>query len=139
MNLFVATDEEASIAIRYHRMDLTKMFAILASQHRDELGFMWPKSLAPFDVHLLVENEQNSAQYEAAQSLYALLRSYHYEVLYDDREISLEQKQLDANLIGMPVQIVIDDDIEQRLLNVMMQIGRASCRERVEMESVDVE
>lgn len=121
MNLFVETDEEASIAIRYHRMDLTKMFAILASQHRDELGFMWPKSLAPFDVHLLVENEQNSAQYEVAQSLYALLRSYHYEVLYDDREISLEQKQLDANLIGMPVQIVIDDDIEQRLLNVMMR------------------
>src|SRR5699024_12397412 len=39
MNLFVETDEEASIAIRYHRMDLTKMFAILASQHRDELGF----------------------------------------------------------------------------------------------------
>lgn len=121
MKLIVDEENEPMIDVLYHRMDLTKMLAVLASQHRDEFGFRWPKSLAPFDVHILIENEQQSQQQEIAQNLYTLLKSYHYDVLYDDREISMEQKQLEANLIGMPVQLVIDKSVEDRLVHVVMR------------------
>lgn len=121
MDLSVEGEDDETIDVLYHRMDLTKMLAVLASQHRDDLGFKWPKSLAPFDIHLLVEDEENERQLEVAQNLYSLLKSYHYDVLYDDRDISMEQKQLEANLIGMPVQVIIDDLVEERQLNIVMR------------------
>lgn len=99
-------------------IDLTTLFVVLAEQHSDKAGFCWPKSLAPYDVHILVENSTDQSQLAIANSVVHLLKSYRYEVLLDDREATIEKKQKEADFIGIPIQLVIGDEISDNVLNV---------------------
>lgn len=69
----------------------------------DERGVIWPKELTPFDVHLVsLEGGQ-----DAAETLYAAMEKSGLEVLYDDREESAGVKLADADLIGVPVRVLV--------------------------------
>jgi prolyl-tRNA synthetase len=67
----------------------------------DGKGIIWPESVAPFKYHLL---EQNPGE---AKGIYERLVSDGEEVLYDDREVSLGQKFQDADLMGIPVRLLV--------------------------------
>ncbi|MCE9644142.1 prolyl-tRNA synthetase [Candidatus Parcubacteria bacterium] len=73
----------------------------------DEKGLVWPKSIAPFDLHLLPLGEPGSAAYKEAESLKAELEKEGFEVLMDDRDARPGEKFADADLIGIPLRAVI--------------------------------
>ncbi len=83
------------------------MGAIVEVLH-DERGIMWPREVAPFNVHLLSlsKKPEISAQ---AHELYVRLQHAGIEVLYDDRECSAGEKFADADLIGIPLRLVFSD------------------------------
>ncbi len=75
----------------------------------DEKGIVWPKSVAPFQVHLIAIANENSKALEEAEKIYSALEKAGVEVLYDDRAIRAGEKFADADLIGIPLRMVVSD------------------------------
>ena len=71
--------------------------------HHDEKGIIWPASIAPFDIHLVVLD----SKHKEAEHLYGLLGEAGMDVLYDDRDKAAGEKFADADLIGIPIRIVV--------------------------------
>ena len=86
---------------------VSRIMAALAEQFNDENGLKWPKNLAPFDIHLVPINLKNESQKGLADNLYKLLKSYRFDVLYDDRSERAGVKFTDSDLIGLPLRITI--------------------------------
>ena len=83
----------------------------------DEHGIVWPKEVAPFQVHLLALSPSKGLSY--ANEVYKTLISRGIEVLYDDRDLRAGEKFADADLIGIPTQVVIGEKaLESKMLEV---------------------
>ena len=80
--------------------------AIIEANH-DENGIIWPESVAPFAVVLINMRTNDDACTEVSDGLYSSLRSAGIDVLYDDRDERPGSKFADAELIGIPWQVVI--------------------------------
>jgi len=77
--------------------------AIESKLGHDEHGIIWPKELTPFDVHLVsLEGGQDTAE-----SLYDAMEKAGLEALYDDRDEPAGVKLTDADLIGIPVRVLV--------------------------------
>lgn len=89
---------------------VTRLVAAVVEEHHDDAGIAWPAALSPYDVHLIVLPGRGDAAVDvtsAADSIYDEMRAAGLEVLYDDREASPGVKFADADLLGMPVQVVL--------------------------------
>ncbi|HUE76286.1 MAG TPA: His/Gly/Thr/Pro-type tRNA ligase C-terminal domain-containing protein, partial [Chloroflexota bacterium] len=73
----------------------------------DEAGIVWPRSVAPFDVHLCALGVDNPDVRQAAEDLYRDLLAAHVEVLFDDRAESPGVKFADSDLIGLPLRVTV--------------------------------
>lgn len=88
-------------------MGIGRAMATIIETHNDDKGMIWPKSVAPFDVHI-ISLSQDDAVIEKTEELYNQLTSDGVEVLWDDRkDSSAGEKFADADLIGIPLQIII--------------------------------
>lgn len=88
-------------------LGVSRLIAVLAEQMHDEKGLRWPVSVAPYAVHVVIANK-DAAACEAAESLVADLSAHGLEVLFDDRpKVSPGVKFKDAELLGMPVVVVV--------------------------------
>ena len=81
-----------------------RQMALVAEKHNDDKGIIWPKSITPFDVHLIDLKGANNIE-----STYKKLKKAGIEVLWDDRDIGAGVKFADADLIGIPVRLVVSD------------------------------
>ncbi len=87
-----------------------RMMACHIEQHSDDKGIVWGKTLAPFDLHLIGLNIHKSENVRnACDKIYNDLKENGLDVLYDDRKASIGFKFKDADLIGLPYQIVVGD------------------------------
>lgn len=88
---------------------LGRLMAAVVEINQDGKGIVWPKEVAPFDIHL-IEVEKSGKVKEAARELYRDLQRAEFEVLYDDREEPTPgQKFAEADLIGIPVRLVVSE------------------------------
>jgi prolyl-tRNA synthetase len=87
-------------------LGVSRMVAVIAEQHHDELGLRWPSAVAPFDVHLVIANKDDQAR-AGAIALAADLDRLGVEVLLDDRQASPGVKFKDAELLGVPRIVVV--------------------------------
>jgi prolyl-tRNA synthetase len=81
--------------------------AAAVEQYADEHGISWPRSIAPFDVEVVVIGAEGSDERALADSLYGELAAAGLEVLYDDRDAGPGEKFADAELLGCPVRITV--------------------------------
>jgi len=86
-----------------YSIGVDRLLACVAEEHHDEMGLIWPISVAPYQVHLVT---LQGGEEEGAQ-LYARLCEAGIEVLYDDRDESAGVKFNDADLIGVPVRLTV--------------------------------
>jgi len=88
---------------------LGRLMGTVVEALADDKGIIWPVSIAPFAVHLLVLGEGENARREA-EKVYKELIDHKAEVLFDDREdVSAGEKFADADLIGMPFRAVVSE------------------------------
>jgi prolyl-tRNA synthetase len=87
-------------------LGVSRLVAVIAEQHHDELGLRWPSKIAPFDVHLVIANKDAEAR-TGAVALAADLDRLGIEVLLDDRQASPGVKFKDAELLGVPWIVVV--------------------------------
>jgi len=81
--------------------------AAVVEQHHDERGIIWPTSIAPYHVYLCGLNLDSPEVAGPAERLYAGLRCAGVEVLFDDRAEAPGVKFADADLIGLPIRVVV--------------------------------
>ncbi|WP_339215525.1 proline--tRNA ligase [Solibacillus sp. FSL W8-0372] len=97
---------------------VSRLLAAVAEHFQDENGFVWPAQLAPYDLQLVPINTKDEAQVQLADELYGVLKSYRYDVLYDDRAERAGVKFADADLIGLPVRITVGKKASEGLVEV---------------------
>ena len=87
-----------------------RLLACVAEEHHDDHGLIWPVTVAPYQVHLvLLRGKATPQTEETANKLYTDLQSTGVEVLYDDRDESPGVKFNDADLIGIPIRLTVSE------------------------------
>jgi len=86
---------------------LGRLLAAAIEQHSDELGIKFPVAIAPYQVHLIAINLEKPEISSLAEKIEEELTDAGIEVLYDDRIESVGVKLNDADLMGMPVRVVV--------------------------------
>ncbi len=84
---------------------MSRLVGVLAEVFNDEAGMKWPKSVAPFLIHLTFLGGAK----DEAEKLYKSLAQKNMDVLWDDREESAGVKLSDADLIGIPYRVIVSD------------------------------
>jgi prolyl-tRNA synthetase len=85
----------------------TRMMAALAEHFHDDSGLIWPASVAPFDVVVIPVNHDDTTQRELAERIYGELAGAGLDALLEDRPERPGVKFKDADLIGIPGQVVV--------------------------------
>ena len=96
-----------------------RLLAAAIEQHHDDKGIVYPDPIAPYHVLLTALNVGNEEVAKAAEALYDQLREERIEVLYDDRTESAGVKFNDADLLGLPVRLVVSPrNVKQDIVEV---------------------
>jgi prolyl-tRNA synthetase len=101
--------EEHPIVMGSYGIGVERIMACYVEQNHDDKGIIWNKELTPFDIHLIALNMKNEMVVSTSEKIYNELKSSGYEVLFDDRDSAAGFKFNDADLLGMPIQIVIGE------------------------------
>ncbi len=110
-----------------------RIAAAVVEQNNDENGIIWNKAIAPFDIHIIPLNMSDKKTLELSESLYSNLSEIYnsltdknMEVLLDDRNVRPGVKFKDADLIGIPLQIIIG---ERSLKDNYIEVKRRRTKE----------
>jgi prolyl-tRNA synthetase len=98
---------EQPIVMGSYGLGPARVVAASIEQRADEKGIVWPRSLAPWDVHLVSLAKAGEPEREPADRLYEELSDAGLEVLYDDRDAGPGEKLTDAELLGCPLRLVV--------------------------------
>ena len=101
--------EAKSPIVGCYGIGTTRLMGTIVEVLSDEKGIVWPKVVAPFSAHLIAISGSNTDVGAEADRLYELLCENGIEVLYDDRDLRAGEKFADADLIGIPVRVVISE------------------------------
>ena len=125
---------ERSLVMGSYGIGVARIAAAAVEQRNDERGIIWPKAIAPFDVHLVQVQTKDLTQTEVASALHDQLIAEGWEVLWDDRDERAGSKFADAELIGCPVRVTVGKkavdglvEVEHRRGGVRESIPIAEC------------
>ena len=99
--------KENPIVMGCYGIGVGRTAAASIEQNHDEKGMVWPVSLAPFEVIIIPVNFKNDDLKKVCESIYTQLSEMKIEALLDDRQDRLGVKLKDADLIGIPLQIIV--------------------------------
>jgi prolyl-tRNA synthetase len=115
---------ERPIVMGSYGIGPARIAAAAVEQGSDDAGISWPRSIAPFDVHLVGLGKPGSAELELAERLYRELTDGGFDVLYDDRDTSPGEKFVEAELLGCPLRVVAGRrSVESGELEVQLRRG----------------
>jgi prolyl-tRNA synthetase len=101
---------------------VNRILAAAIEEHHDEKGIQWPLAIAPYSIEIVTVNHNNDTIREAADKIYSELTAAGEEVLYDDRDERAGVKFNDADLIGIPIQIVVGErDLKEGLVELRLR------------------
>ena len=99
--------QENACVMGCYGIGINRILASAVESSYDENGCVLPISIAPFEIEIVQLNNDNENVTKAATELYNQLKDAGYEVLFDDRDLRPGVKFKDADLIGIPLRIVI--------------------------------
>lgn len=107
---FLDTDGNSKpVIMGSYGIGVGRLLACVAEEHHDEHGLIWPVSIAPYPVHLVVLPGKELDTTSIAERIDAELTAAGYEPLVDDRMESAGVKFNDADLIGLPLRITVSE------------------------------
>jgi len=96
-----------TVTMGSYGIGVTRIMAVIAESNNDEKGLIWPRNIAPFDIHVIAATKEAEV-HEAAAALVEDLELNGYDVLFDDRpKVSPGVKFGDAELIGVPIIVIV--------------------------------
>jgi len=118
LNVLDESGRPVTVTMGSYGIGVSRVVAAIAEQHHDERGLRWPVSVAPVQVHLLATGKDDSV-FAAAERLASDLEAAGFSVLYDDRRgASAGVKFKDADLLGLPVTVVVGKRLADGLVEV---------------------
>ena len=84
-----------------------RLAASVCEAHHDDFGPIWPMNIAPWQVHLCCLRSDDAEAKACADNLYDTLQKNHIEVIYDDRSVSAGVMFSDADLLGVPLRVIV--------------------------------
>jgi len=124
--------QEKDVQMGCYGFGSSRAMGTIVEVHHDEKGIIWPAEVAPYQIHL-VELGQSEKVRKFAEKVYQILLRNQTEVLYDDRLMkSSGEKFADADLIGIPIRLVVSEKTVQQN---MVELKR---RDREEIELIKV-
>ncbi len=119
-----------SFVMGCYGIGVSRVVAACIEQCHDEGGIVWPTQLAPWKLAIIPLNMTNETIRKQAEDLYAEAQKQGIEVLLDDRDLTAGVKLKDADLLGIPVRIVLGEK--------KMALGKVEYRRRSQNESTDL-
>lgn len=104
---------------------ISRTLSAIVEQNNDDNGIIWPKSVTPFDLHLITINPKKDDQRELGDQLYDQLNG-QFDILYDDRKERAGVKFNDADLIGLPMRVVVGKRAEEGIVEVKQRLNGES-------------
>ena len=101
--------KENTIIMGCYGIGVNRIMASAIETSNDKDGIIWPLSLAPYQIIILALNIENKKVKELADDVYKRLIKHGYDILYDDRNESAGVKFKDADLIGIPLKVIIGE------------------------------
>jgi prolyl-tRNA synthetase len=86
-------------------LGISRLMGVIVEKFHDEKGIIWPKSVSPFDFHLI----NIAKDHKQSDEIYKALQEAGFDVLYDQREVRAGEKFADSDLIGIPKRILVSD------------------------------
>lgn len=99
---------EKSLVMGCYGIGLSRLMGTIVEVHHDKAGIIWPKEVAPFQIHLIPIGNNKKVKL-ASEKIYQDLQKSGSEILYDDRDKSVGEKFIDADLIGIPQRWVVSE------------------------------
>jgi prolyl-tRNA synthetase len=125
--------EERPIVMGSYGIGPARIAASAIEQNHDENGIIWPASISPFNAHILPLNTKDPKTIEVAERFHRELEKEGIEVLMDDRDERAGVKFKDADLIGIPYQIVIGEkNLKEGMVEVKERRSRKTTRFKIE-------
>jgi prolyl-tRNA synthetase len=124
------TGKERPIVMGSYGIGPARIAAAVVEQLADADGIVWPWSIAPFHVHIVVVGIRDAAQMAAASEIYDVCRRHGLDTLLDDRDERPGVKFKDADLLGMPVRVTVG--------NALIREGTVEVRSRRTREDMKV-
>jgi len=105
------------ITMGSYGIGVSRAVAAIAEQHHDQLGLIWPREVAPADVHVVIAGKEAAVR-DGAERLASELDAAGVRVLLDDRGVSPGVKFADAELIGVPTIVVVGRGLASGVIEV---------------------
>jgi prolyl-tRNA synthetase len=118
--------QEKPVIMGSYGIGPARIAAAAIEQNHDKDGIIWPRSIAPFDIEILPLNVKDALTTEVTDRLYGDLTGKGFDVLMDDRDERAGVKFKDADLIGIPTQIILG---EKNLKEGLVEIKDRKTRE----------
>jgi len=136
MNAFVLDEngEKLYPEMGSYGIGVSRLVAAIIEASHDERGIIWPEPVAPFDVTILNLHTKDEKCTAVAQEIYDAISS-RKEVLYDDRVMSVGEKLADADLIGIPWQIILG---KGKIANGIVELKNRKTGEIKEMSASEI-
>jgi prolyl-tRNA synthetase len=110
-----------------------RTIAAVVEQHHDDNGIVWPSTIAPYDAHVLALHGGADDVLEQAEHVAALLGAEGLDVLLDDRDERPGEKFADADLVGIPLRVIVGrKTLEDGQVDVRLRDGTTDERMAVE-------
>ncbi|GAD15909.1 proline--tRNA ligase [Lentilactobacillus otakiensis] len=97
---------------------VSRLLSAISEQNADENGLVWPRSVAPFDVHVIPINAKKAVQMDLAEKIENQLTDDGFQVLVDDRKERAGVKFADSDLMGIPLRITIGKKAEDGIVEI---------------------
>ncbi|CAM3225309.1 proline--tRNA ligase [Streptobacillus ratti] len=125
MNTKVLNDKGVAenVIMGCYGIGISRVAAATIEQHFDDFGIIWPKSIAPYLVDLILVNTKDEVAKEVSEKIYSEMLSNNIDVIYDDRDEKAGFKFKDADLIGIPLKVIVGKGAVNGLVEVKHRDG----------------
>ena len=132
--------KQVTVTMGSYGIGVSRAVAALAETNHDDAGLIWPREVAPADVHLVIAGKEGGPQRPAAEELAAEMEAAGVRVLFDDRDgVSPGVRFKDAELIGVPTIVVCGRGIDaDDPTKSVVEVKDRRSGERVDMPLADV-
>lgn len=112
-----------------------RLAASVCEAHHDDYGPIWPKAIAPWQVHICAMRSDDAQVKQYADDLYESLQNDGVEVIYDDRNVSAGVMFADADLLGVPLRVIVSPrNMKQGVAEIATR--DKSMKEQLELDKV---
>lgn len=120
-NVLDANGRSIPMIMGCYGIGISRLLSAIIEQNHDDNGMIWPRSIAPFDIHVVPVNVKNETQRTLAEEIEKLLQDAGYQVLLDDRKERAGVKFADSDLMGLPVRITVGKKADDGIVEIKLR------------------